>query len=71
MAVQHGQIGDFIFVIENKKAVKKDVKISRMQDGMAVIENDLKEGGLKEGDAVAVDGILFLRDGIEVSYEDK
>ena len=66
VAVQHGQIGDFIFVIENKKAVKKDVKISRMQDGVAVVED-----GLKEGDVVAVDGILFLRDGSEVSYEDK
>lgn len=70
-AVQHGQIGDFIFVIRDKKAVKKDVKISRMQNGMAVIENEGEEDRLKEGDMVAIDGILFLRDGIEVSYGDE
>ena len=63
VAVQHGQMGDFVFVIEDKKVVKKDIKISRMQDGVAVVES-----GLKAGDLVAVDGILFLREGSEVSY---
>lgn len=64
-AIQHGQTGDFVFIIVDKKAVKKDVKISRMQNGMAVIENELKEG-----EVVAIDGILFLRDGVQVSYDE-
>lgn len=62
VAVQHGQNGDYVFVIVAGKALRRDVKISRMQDSLAVVES-----GLEEGARVAVDGILGLKDGSAVT----
>ncbi len=64
VAVQHGQAGDFVYVIAEDKAARRDVKIARIQHGTAVIAS-----GLSEGETVAVDGILGLKDGAAVSVK--
>ncbi len=58
VAVQHGQTGDYVFVITGDKALKRDVKVARLQNGIAVIAS-----GLESGTIVAVDGLLGLKDG--------
>ena len=64
VAVQHGQAGDYVFVIDTNKAIKRDIKVSRMQDNWAVIAD-----GLNEGEQVAVDGLMSLKDGANVSVK--
>jgi multidrug efflux system membrane fusion protein len=66
VAVQHGQSGDFVFAVVEGKAVKKTVKVLRMQDDVAVLG---KESAVKEGDLVAVDGLMSLRDGSAVKAQ--
>lgn len=61
VAVQHGQTGDYVFVIVGDKAMKRDVTIARMQHNLAVVS-----AGLEEGTAVAIDGVLGLKDGTPV-----
>lgn len=61
VAVQHGQAGDFVFVIADNKALRRDIKVERMQDNLAVIKD-----GLQEGEQVAVDGIMSLKEGTAV-----
>jgi multidrug efflux system membrane fusion protein len=61
VAVQRGQTGDFVFVIVGDKALKRDVKIARLQNGLAIIQS-----GLEAGTMVAVDGLLSLKDGSTV-----
>lgn len=61
VAVQRGQTGDYVFVIVGDKALKRDVKIARLQNGLAIITS-----GLEEGTIVAVDGLLGLKDGAVV-----
>jgi multidrug efflux system membrane fusion protein len=58
VAVQRGQTGDYVFVIAGDKALKRDVKIARLQNGLAIISS-----GLEAGTVVAVDGLLGLKDG--------
>ncbi len=62
VAVQHGQETDFVFVIDNNKAVRRDIKVARMQGGAAVLES-----GLKEGETVAIDGLMSLKEGSSVT----
>jgi membrane fusion protein, multidrug efflux system len=57
VAIQHGQSGDFVFVIAEDKAEKRAIKVARLQDSVAVIES-----GLKPGEQVAVDGLMSLTD---------
>ncbi len=61
VAVQRGQTGDYVFVIVGDKALKRDVKIARLQNGLAIITS-----GVEEGTIVAVDGLLGLKDGAVV-----
>jgi len=62
VAVQHGQTGDYAFVIADGKAAKRDIKVVRLQNGVAVVAS-----GLSAGDTVAIDGMLGLKDGTPVS----
>lgn len=62
VAIQHGQSGDFVFVIMGEKALRRDVKVARLQDNLAVIES-----GLEEGTTVATDGLMGLKDGSTVT----
>ncbi len=64
VAIQHSQTGDFVFVIEENKAVKKPVKVARLQDSFGVIES-----GLTAGQQVAVDGLMTLTDGSAVTLQ--
>jgi multidrug efflux system membrane fusion protein len=64
VAVQHGQNGDYVFVIAGDKAANRPVKVSRMQESTAVIES-----GVEAGEQVAVDGLMSLKDGVAVSVQ--
>ncbi len=65
-AIQHGQDQDFVFVIANDVAKRTAVKIARLQSGIAVIES-----GLKDGDRVAIDGLLTISDGASVKIVER
>jgi membrane fusion protein, multidrug efflux system len=57
-AVQNGQSGAFVFVIEDGIARPRPVVVDRSIDGRVVLAS-----GLKGGEAVVVDGALLLTDG--------
>lgn len=57
-AVQNGQTGNFVFVIENGVARTKPVVTERTVDGRVVLAS-----GLNGGEDVVVDGALLLTDG--------
>jgi multidrug efflux system membrane fusion protein len=61
IAVQHAASGDFVFVIEDNVSHRRTVKVRRYGEGLAVIDE-----GLKDGDVVAVDGMLSLSEGSPV-----
>lgn len=66
VAVQHGQAGDYVYVIAEGKAVRRPITVARMQRGIAVIKD-----GVTPGESVAVDGLLGLKDGASVSIKTK
>lgn len=57
-AIQNGQSGPFVFVIEEAVARARPVAVDRTIDGKVVLTS-----GLKGGEAVVVDGALLLTDG--------
>jgi multidrug efflux system membrane fusion protein len=63
-AVQSGQKGSFVFVIENNIARVKAVKVLRSIDGESVISE-----GLDGTETVVTDGQLSLRDGSRVNIK--
>lgn len=63
-AVQSGQKGNFVFVVENNVARVKTVKVLRMADGEAVLSE-----GLNGDETVVTDGQLSLRDGSRVEIK--
>lgn len=65
VAVQHGQQNDYVFVIADKKAQQRPVKIARQQDGVAIITE-----GLQDGEFVAVDGMMGLKNDVAVTVKD-
>jgi multidrug efflux system membrane fusion protein len=62
VAVQSSYSGDFVFVIVGDKAQKREVKVGRNIDGMALITT-----GLEVGEQVVTDGMLSLSEGSTVS----
>lgn len=60
-AIQSGQNGNFVFVIENGTARVKPVKVLRSQEG-----RDILSEGLTGDETVVVDGALSLREGARV-----
>ncbi|MBY0427673.1 MAG: efflux RND transporter periplasmic adaptor subunit [Alphaproteobacteria bacterium] len=66
-AIQHGQSGDFMFIVSGGKVTKTPVTVSRTMDGLAVIT-----GTFKAGDVAVVDGAMTLKDGdtVSVRYPD-
>lgn len=60
-ATQAGQVGSFVYVIENGAARVQPVTISRTQDGRDVVTE-----GLKGGESVVVEGALSLVNGARV-----
>jgi len=63
-AVQSGQKGTFVFVVENNVARVRGVKVARNADGESVIVE-----GLSGGETVVTDGQLSLRDGSRVEIK--
>ena len=63
-ATQSGQIGTYVFVIENGIAHIRPVKVGRFQDGRDIIID-----GLKGGETVVTDGALELVDGAPVEIQ--
>jgi membrane fusion protein, multidrug efflux system len=68
-AVQIGQKGPYVFVVDGDKVHLRLVRIGREQDGRTVIDE-----GVKSGETVVVDGANLLTDGAQISVrkpEDK
>jgi multidrug efflux system membrane fusion protein len=61
-AVQIGQKGNYVFLVDGEKARMRLVKVGREQDGRTVIVE-----GLKPGETVAVDGANLLSEGAQIS----
>lgn len=65
-AVQNGQRGDFVFVVEDGKAVVKEVTVARSVDGESIISK-----GVDAGATVVTDGQLSLRNNSPVDIKRK
>lgn len=63
-AVQTGQSGNFVFVVQDGVAKVRPVKLDRAVDGEAVIAS-----GLNAGENVVTDGQLLLTDGARVEQK--
>lgn len=63
-AVQSGQKGSFVFVVNNGQAQVRNVTVTRTTDGLAVIS-----AGLEGGETVVTDGHLSLRNGSRVDIK--
>ena len=63
-ATQSGQIGTYVYVIENGIAHIRQVKVGRFQDGRDIIID-----GLKGGETVVTDGALELVEGARVEVQ--
>lgn len=63
-AVQSGQKGSFVFVVENGQARVRSVTVARTLEGMAVIT-----AGLEGGETVVTEGQLSLRQGSRVDIK--
>jgi RND family efflux transporter MFP subunit len=63
-AVQSGQRGTFVFVIENNAAKVRPVTVARTVDRRALIGD-----GLKAGETVVTEGQMSLRDGSRVDVK--
>ncbi len=61
IATQSGQIGNFIYVVENGVARSRKVTVGRFQDGRDIILD-----GLQGGETIVSDGALLLIDGSRV-----
>ncbi len=61
-AIQHGKIGDYLFVYENKKAKLKKVTTGPTDGDNIVIKN-----GVELDELVIIEGLDKLADGLEVS----
>lgn len=63
-ATQAGQIGNYVYVVENNVAKVRQIKVQRFQDGRDIITE-----GLKGGETVVTDGALQLVDGGRVNIK--
>ena len=65
-AMQSGQNGNFVFVVDNGKALVKPVKILRAQEGREILAS-----GLEGTETVVIEGALSLRNGSRVQVRNK
>jgi RND family efflux transporter MFP subunit len=65
-AVQNGQRGSFVFVVENGAAKVRAVTVARTAEGESIIAK-----GLSGNETVVTDGQLSLRDGTLVDIKRK
>jgi RND family efflux transporter MFP subunit len=64
-AVQVSQAGPFVYVVKDRKAIVKPVKVSRVVGGETVLSD-----GLEGGETVVTNGHLLLTDGAAVTVRD-
>ncbi len=64
-ATQAGQVGNYVYTVENNVAHLQKVKVGRSQDGRDIILD-----GLKGDETVVTDGALLLADGSRVVPQD-
>jgi RND family efflux transporter MFP subunit len=62
VAVEASQKGNYVFVVKDGVAKVRPVKVSRVLDGLSVLES-----GLREGETVVTEGQLRLTDGARVT----
>jgi RND family efflux transporter MFP subunit len=62
VAVQTGQSGTYVFVVNKGAAEVRPVRVARTAEGVAVISD-----GLAAGETVVVDGQLLLANGVKVA----
>jgi len=60
-AVQTGQSGNYVFIVEDNVAKVRTIELGRSQDGRDVVNS-----GLKGGEIVVIDGALALTNGARV-----
>ena len=65
-AVQHGQEGSFVYVVEAGKAELRKVKVGPSTRGEVAVSE-----GLTPGEVVVTDGQIRLRDGAAVAVKNK
>lgn len=65
VAVQSGQAGTYVFVVQDGAAVVRPVTVARRMDDIAVIEK-----GLEGGETVVLDGQLLLTNGTKVTVRE-
>jgi RND family efflux transporter MFP subunit len=63
-ALQNGQRGDFVFVVEDGKAKVREVTVQRSMDGESIITR-----GLQGDETVVTDGQLSLRDNAPIDIK--
>jgi RND family efflux transporter MFP subunit len=63
-ALQNGQRGDFVFVVEDGKAKVREVAVQRSMDGESIITR-----GLQGDETVVTDGQLSLRDNAPIDIK--
>ena len=63
-AVQNGQRGDFVFVVEGGRAKVREVTVQRAMDGVSIVTN-----GLKGDETLVTDGQLSLRDNAPIDIK--
>jgi RND family efflux transporter MFP subunit len=63
-ALQNGQRGDFVFVVEDGKAKVREVAVQRSMDGDSIITR-----GLQGDETVVTDGQLSLRDNAPIDIK--
>jgi len=65
-AVQVGQSGTFVYVVKDRKAMVRPVKVARTVGNESAISD-----GLQGGETVVTDGHLLLTDGAAVTTRDR
>ncbi len=65
-ATQSGQVGNFVYVVENGVAHVRKVKVGRFQDGRDIILD-----GLQGGETIVSDGALLLAEGSRIDVRNK
>ena len=64
-AVQTGQIGNYVYIVEDGVAKMRNVELGRSQEGREIVLS-----GLKGGETVVTDGALALTNGARVETRD-
>lgn len=62
VAIQHDPSGNFVYTVNGNKAQKKAVTLSRIENGLALVSE-----GVRENEMVITDGLMSIRDGSSIA----